>query len=54
MSYVEELKAFVDAVAHDSEPPVTGNDGLQPVLIGVAALTSLTEKRPVKIEEVLT
>ncbi len=54
MSYVEELKAFVDAVAHDSEPPVTGNDGLQPVLIGVAALKSLTEKRPVKIEEVVT
>jgi myo-inositol 2-dehydrogenase/D-chiro-inositol 1-dehydrogenase len=32
---------------------VTGNDGLQPVLIGMAALKSLEEKRPVKIEEVL-
>jgi myo-inositol 2-dehydrogenase/D-chiro-inositol 1-dehydrogenase len=53
MSYVEELKAFVDAVANDREPAVTGNDGLQPVLIGVAALKSLAEKRPVKIEEVL-
>ena len=52
MSYVEELKAFVDAVAKDKEPPVTGNDGLQPVLIGVAALKSLKEKKPVKIEEV--
>jgi myo-inositol 2-dehydrogenase/D-chiro-inositol 1-dehydrogenase len=52
MSYVEELKAFVDAVANDQEPAVTGNDGLQPVLIGVAALKSLTEKRPVKIQEV--
>ena len=52
MSYVEELKAFVDAIANDQQPAVTGNDGLQPVLIGVAALKSLTEKRPVKIEEV--
>jgi len=51
MSYVEELKAFVDAVANDQEPAVSGNDGLQPVLIGVAALKSLTEKRPVKVEE---
>jgi len=53
MSYVEELKAFVDAVAKDKEPPVTGNDGLQPVLIGLAALKSLNEKKPVKIEEVI-
>jgi myo-inositol 2-dehydrogenase/D-chiro-inositol 1-dehydrogenase len=52
MSYVEELKAFVDAVANDREPAVTGNDGLQPVLIGVAALKSLSEKRPVKVQEV--
>ena len=52
MSYVEELKAFVNAVINDQEPQVTGNDGLQPVLIGLAALKSLTEKRPVKIEEI--
>ena len=52
MSYIEELKAFVDAVAKDKEPPVSGNDGLQPVLIGTAALKSLRERRPVKIKEV--
>ena len=52
MSYVEELKAFVDAIINDEEPQVTGNDGLQPVLIGLAALKSLREKRTVKIEEV--
>jgi len=52
MSYVEELKAFVDAIINDKEPQVTGNDGLQPVLIGLAALKSLREKRAVKIEEV--
>lgn len=52
MSYIEELKTFVDAVAKDKEPPVTGSDGLQPVLIGTAALKSLKERRPVKIREV--
>jgi myo-inositol 2-dehydrogenase/D-chiro-inositol 1-dehydrogenase len=52
-SYVEELKAFVDAVANDKRPPITGEDGLKPVLIGLAALTSLREKRPVKITEIL-
>jgi myo-inositol 2-dehydrogenase/D-chiro-inositol 1-dehydrogenase len=54
MSYIEELRAFVDAVENDKEPPVTGNDGLQPVRIGIAALKSLKEKRPVKIKEVGT
>lgn len=53
MSYIEELKAFVDAVANDKAPLITGNDGLQPVIIGTAALQSLRKKRPVKINEVL-
>ena len=51
-SYIEELKAFTEAVKKDEEPPVTGNDGLQPVLIGLAALKSLTEKKPINIEEI--
>ena len=51
-SYIEELKAFTEAVRKDEEPPVTGNDGLQPVLIGLAALKSLTEKKPIKIDAV--
>jgi len=52
-SYIEELKAFTGAVTRDEEPPVTGNDGLQPVLIGAAALRSLKENRPVAVEEML-
>jgi myo-inositol 2-dehydrogenase/D-chiro-inositol 1-dehydrogenase len=51
-SYIEELKAFVDAVINDKDPPITGTDGLQPVRIGVAALQSLKENRPVKIKEI--
>lgn len=53
MSYIDELKSFVNAIIHDIEPPVGGNDGLQPVLIGLAAKKSLKEKRPVRIEEVV-
>ena len=52
-SYIEELKAFTEAVTRDEQPPVTGNDGLQPVLIGAAALRSLKENRPVAVEEML-
>jgi myo-inositol 2-dehydrogenase/D-chiro-inositol 1-dehydrogenase len=51
-AYIEELKAFTRAVIRDQETPVTGEDGLQPVLIGVAALTSLRENKPVKINDV--
>ena len=49
----EGFQAFVDAVVNDKEPPIIGNDGLQPVLIGAAAIKSLKEKRPVRIEEIL-
>jgi myo-inositol 2-dehydrogenase/D-chiro-inositol 1-dehydrogenase len=52
-SYIEELKAFTEAVARDEETQVTGNDGLQPVLIGLAARRSLKENRPVAVEEML-
>jgi myo-inositol 2-dehydrogenase/D-chiro-inositol 1-dehydrogenase len=52
-SYIEELKTFTEAIIKNKETPVTGNDGLQPVLIGVAALRSLKENRPVAIEEML-
>ncbi|WP_170066356.1 MULTISPECIES: hypothetical protein [Moorella] len=35
---------------NDQQPPVTGNDGLQPVLIGLAAKQSLAEGRPVPVK----
>ena len=53
MSFIDELRGFVDAIVEDKEPLVTGNDGLQPVLAGMAALKSLKEKRTVMIEEVI-
>ncbi len=49
-AYIEEMKVFVDCILHDKEPPVTGIDGLQPVLIGLAAKQSLAEGKPVSID----
>ncbi|WP_127490294.1 inositol 2-dehydrogenase [Paenibacillus ehimensis] len=53
-AYVKEVKAFIDAIVHDTPVPVSANDGYQAELIAHAARLSLQEKRPVKVEEVLT
>ncbi|NHM28339.1 inositol 2-dehydrogenase [Desulfofundulus sp. TPOSR] len=49
-SYIEEIREFIDCVLYDKEPPVTGIDGLESVLVGLAARQSLAEGRPVRIE----
>jgi myo-inositol 2-dehydrogenase/D-chiro-inositol 1-dehydrogenase len=51
-SFIQELQDFVDAVRGGNEPPVTGDDGLQSLLIAIAATKSAHENRPVKISEV--
>lgn len=51
-AFVDEMKAFFEALNTDQAPPVTGKDGLAPVLIGLAAKRSLAEGRPVKISEI--
>jgi myo-inositol 2-dehydrogenase/D-chiro-inositol 1-dehydrogenase len=50
-AYAIEMRAFVEAVLKDKTPPVSGFDGLQAVLIGLAATRSLHGKRPVKLSE---
>lgn len=52
-SFVQELRDFVAALQGGSEPPVTGEDGLQSLLIALAATKSARENRPVQISEVL-
>jgi myo-inositol 2-dehydrogenase/D-chiro-inositol 1-dehydrogenase len=49
-SFVAELEAFVAAIRDDREPPVTGRDGLIPLLIGAAATRSMRENRPIRVE----
>jgi myo-inositol 2-dehydrogenase/D-chiro-inositol 1-dehydrogenase len=51
-SYVAELQEFVNCVLHDRTPPVTGRDGLLPVIMGLAATRSLKEARPVELSEI--
>ena len=51
-AFVAEMKAFADAIVNDLETPVTGLDGLYPVLMAAAATKSLHEGRPVKISEI--
>lgn len=50
-SFIEELRQFFDAIENDTETPVTGIDGLKPVIIALAAKRSHAEGRSVKIEE---
>ncbi|EXI62720.1 oxidoreductase [Mannheimia granulomatis] len=52
-SFADEISCFVDSVVNDKPTLVNGNDGLQPVLIALAAKKSLEENRPVKLSEVV-
>ncbi|MCD8131169.1 MAG: inositol 2-dehydrogenase [Lachnospiraceae bacterium] len=51
-AYGKEIAAFVDAIASGRETPLNVEDGLQPVLMGLAARKSLKEHRPVRISEI--
>jgi myo-inositol 2-dehydrogenase/D-chiro-inositol 1-dehydrogenase len=51
-SYIAEMRAFVECVLQDKNPPVTGVDGRIPVVMGYAALKSYEENRPVKLSEI--
>lgn len=51
-SYLGEMQAFVDCLKNNTEPPVTGKDGLMSVLIGLAANKSVIQNRAVKLTEI--
>ena len=50
-AYRNEISAFVKCLG-GGPLPVSGNDGLQSLKIGLAALKSLKENRPVKLSEI--
>lgn len=52
-AYANEMKVFCNAIINNSEPPVSGNDGLMSVVAALAAKKSYIENRPVKINEIL-
>ncbi len=51
-SYRREIRAFVDSIRNRTPSVVTGADGRAPILIGMAAKRSVTENRPVSLDEV--
>jgi myo-inositol 2-dehydrogenase/D-chiro-inositol 1-dehydrogenase len=51
-SYLNEMKFFIDALQKDQPIPVSGQDGLEAVVIATAAKWSVEKKRPVSIAEV--
>lgn len=52
-AYAKGAKCFIEAIENDTETPVGVEDGLKPVLMGLAAKKSLEEHRPVKISEII-
>ncbi len=53
-SYLNEMKAFVHSLQNEKPLPVDGKDGLQAVVIGLAAMKSVKENRPVQLNEILS
>lgn len=51
-AYASEIAHFIEAIKTDTDVMVNVDDGLAPVLIGLAAKRSLAEKRPVKLCEI--
>jgi len=51
-AYKTEMSDFIQGLENGSKMPVNGNDGLQSLKIGLAAIKSLQEKRPIKISEI--
>jgi predicted dehydrogenase len=48
-AFATELQAFVDCLAHDTEPPVTGHDSRATVAVGIAATQSMQAGKPVEV-----
>jgi myo-inositol 2-dehydrogenase/D-chiro-inositol 1-dehydrogenase len=51
-SYMNEMQEFVNALIHQREMPVGGEDGLISLKMGLAAGKSMEENRPVKLSEI--
>lgn len=51
-SYAAELQSFFNYIQNDQEPSPSGEDGLQNVLVAMAAKKSFEEHRPIKISEI--
>lgn len=53
-SYLDQWDAFIEMVNTNGPSPASGADGRAPLVIGIAALRSMNERRPVRVEEITT
>ena len=51
-SFAKEMECFINAIENDTDTPLGVEDGLKPVLMGIAAKKSVEEHRPVKLSEI--
>jgi myo-inositol 2-dehydrogenase/D-chiro-inositol 1-dehydrogenase len=52
-AYKTEMLAYIKSLDNGRAVPVGGEDGMQSLKIGLAAIKSILEKRPVKISEIV-
>lgn len=52
-SFAKEMNCFIEAIEKDTDTPLGVEDGLKPVLMGLAAKKSWQEHRPVKLSEIM-
>lgn len=52
-SFATEIKGFISAIENNTPTLVGVEDGLKPVLMGIAAKKSVEEHRPVKLSEIV-
>lgn len=51
-AYKTEMSDYIKSLENGNTVPASGNDGLQSLKIGLAAIKSLQENRPIKISEI--
>ena len=52
-AYAKEIECFIDAIENGKDTPLGVEDGLKPVLMGLAAKKSMAEQRMVKLSEIM-
>ena len=51
-AYKNEMSDYIQSLENGNDVPVTGEDGLQSLKIGLAAIKSIKENRPIKLAEI--
>lgn len=52
-AFIEEIRAFAEMIIENTEPPITGKDGLVSVYMAIAAYESLKSHKSIKLDEIM-